>query len=496
MANSRNDSYRVLQREWDAYSRKINDCEKFINEIFYDGYNTNCNLNADEINKNLGWALTKSENIILDNVFILPMNIDFPNIDDLIKPLAIPNFPDIKNHPQIKLNISLYPEWYMEFIKRDVENREAIIKRSENIITKLNQVKESFKLLHDNLVEKNIELKKNIENCDLGANEEVVLIANKIIKPPSFLDLDFKFNIDQENKIGVIDFEFPNYINQQIIVDYKRVKFDLKPKFATETLKKKLVKSCLYSMIIRAAYIASIYRLGNNYESVVVNVSNKWHDLATGQLRNGIIASLQAPVEIVKNINLRHINPEITFKSLKGIMTPSLQSLSPIRPIFVMNKTDERFVDSIDIDNTLDEGTNLAAMEWEDFEHLVAQLFEWEFSKNGIEVKVTRASRDRGVDAILFDPNPLTGGKYVLQAKRYTRTVDVSSVRDLYGTVMNEGANKGILITTAGFGADSYEFVKDKPISLVDGQNLLLMLQKHGKKYKIDMEEARIRLSE
>jgi restriction system protein len=56
---------------------------------------------------------------------------------------------------------------------------------------------------------------------------------------------------------------------------------------------------------------------------------------------------------------------------------------------------------------------------------------------------------------------------------------------------MNEGANRGILITTASYGPDAYEFVKDKPLSLVDGPNLLLMLQKHGKKYKIDLEEAR-----
>jgi restriction system protein len=130
-------------------------------------------------------------------------------------------------------------------------------------------------------------------------------------------------------------------------------------------------------------------------------------------------------------------------------------------------------------------------MDWQDFEHLVAQLFEWEFVKQGVEVKVTRASRDSGVDAILFDPDPLRGGKYVLQAKRYTRTVDVSAVRDLYGTVMNEGANRGILITTAGFGPDAYEFAKDKNLSLVDGTNLLIMLHKHGKKYRIDLQEAR-----
>ena len=139
----------------------------------------------------------------------------------------------------------------------------------------------------------------------------------------------------------------------------------------------------------------------------------------------------------------------------------------------------------------LDDEENLAAMPWEDFEHLVRQLFEWEFGVNGIEVKVTRASRDRGVDAIMFDPDPLRGGKYVLQAKRYTRTVDVAAVRDLYGTIVNEGANRGILVTTSRYGPDAYDFAKNKPITLVDGPNLIAMLRRHGCNYRIDLEEAR-----
>lgn len=133
----------------------------------------------------------------------------------------------------------------------------------------------------------------------------------------------------------------------------------------------------------------------------------------------------------------------------------------------------------------------MASIPWEDFEHLVRQLFEWEFGRDGVEVKVTRASRDRGVDAIMFDPDPLRGGKYVLQAKRYTRTVDVAAVRDLYGTVVNEGANRGILVTTSGFGPDSYDFAKDKPLSLVDGPNLVAMLRRHGRNYRINLAEAR-----
>ncbi len=69
----------------------------------------------------------------------------------------------------------------------------------------------------------------------------------------------------------------------------------------------------------------------------------------------------------------------------------------------------------------------------EDFENLIRELFEKVFSVNGGEVKITQASRDGGVDAIAFDPDPIRGGKIIIQAKRYTNTVGLSAVRDLYG---------------------------------------------------------------
>jgi restriction system protein len=136
-------------------------------------------------------------------------------------------------------------------------------------------------------------------------------------------------------------------------------------------------------------------------------------------------------------------------------------------------------------------GQNLAAMKWEDFEHLVRELFEREFAANGAEVRVTRASRDHGVDAIIFDPDPLRGGKIVIQAKRYTIPVDVSAVRDLYGTVVNEGANTGILVTTSQFGPDAYQFAQNKPLKLLTGAQLLGLLERHGYRFRIDLAEAR-----
>jgi restriction system protein len=67
----------------------------------------------------------------------------------------------------------------------------------------------------------------------------------------------------------------------------------------------------------------------------------------------------------------------------------------------------------------------------------------------------------------------------------------VAAVRDLYGTVINEGANKGILVTTSDYGPDAYEFAKGKPLVLLNGGNLLHMLERHGHKARIDLQEAK-----
>ena len=67
----------------------------------------------------------------------------------------------------------------------------------------------------------------------------------------------------------------------------------------------------------------------------------------------------------------------------------------------------------------------------------------------------------------------------------------VSAVRDLYGTLMNEGAMKGILVTTSYFGNDAFDFASGKPIQLIDGAQLLGLLEKHGHKATIDLKEAK-----
>jgi restriction system protein len=219
-------------------------------------------------------------------------------------------------------------------------------------------------------------------------------------------------------------------------------------------------------------------------------------DKSTGQEVNACILSVQVTKTEFTQINLANVEPKACFKKLKGVSGSKLTSLSPVKPVLQLNKEDKRFVPSYEVAAELDDSVNLAAMDWLDFENLIREIFEKEFSRNGGEVKITQASRDGGVDAIAFDPDPIRGGKIVIQAKRYTNPVGVSAVRDLFGTVHNEGATKGILVTTSDYGPDAYEFAKGKPLTLLSGSELLYLFQKHGHRAKIDLADAKRLLAE
>jgi restriction system protein len=56
---------------------------------------------------------------------------------------------------------------------------------------------------------------------------------------------------------------------------------------------------------------------------------------------------------------------------------------------------------------------------------------------------------------------------------------------------MNEGATKGILVTTSDCGPDAYEFAQGKPLTLLNGANLLYLLERHGVRAKIDPAKAK-----
>ncbi len=85
-------------------------------------------------------------------------------------------------------------------------------------------------------------------------------------------------------------------------------------------------------------------------------------------------------------IRLDQVDPKSCFKKLKGVASSKLTELTPIRPVISLSHDDERFVDPYAVLQGVDNRTNLASMDWLDFENLIREVFEKEFSKNGGEV--------------------------------------------------------------------------------------------------------------
>ena len=251
----------------------------------------------------------------------------------------------------------------------------------------------------------------------------------------------------------------------------------------------KLYDSYVYGIILRSACEVSRFKQMKQIQSIAMNVKTKYKSPSTGRDAESNLASIMIASEDLSNIDVAHVDPHAFFKRNKGVAASSLADTVEVPPIIKFDKKDNRFVDGRIIVPQKNE--NLAEMDWEDFEHLVRQLFEAHFKGKNAEVRVTRSSRDRGVDAIIFDSDPITGGKIVIQAKRYTNTVEVAAVRELFGTTQNEGANKGILVTTSNYGADSYEFAKDKNLTLINGAQFLTLLKEHGFSYNLDIDQAR-----
>lgn len=316
------------------------------------------------------------------------------------------------------------------------------------------------------------------------------LVLNASVYPDDF-PRNWELEYRPSNKMLVVQLDLPAPSDMPEVESYKYVKsrdaIDVKK--IPEAARKTLYDSVIYQICLRTIHEMFEADVIDAIDSAVFNGVVTATNPATGVTESKVILSVSAGKEQFMAINLASVNPKATFRHLKGVSAAALHGLTPIPPVINLDKSDKRIIEGRSVN--VDASINLAAMHWEDFEHLVRELFEKEFAVSGGEVKITQASSDGGVDAIAFDPDPIRGGKIVIQAKRYTNVVGVSAIRDLYGTVMNEGATKGIIVTTSDYGRDSYEFAKGKPLTLLNGSNLLSMLEKHGQQACIDIIQAK-----
>jgi len=109
------------------------------------------------------------------------------------------------------------------------------------------------------------------------------------------------------------------------------------------------------------------------------------------------------------------------------------------------------------------------------FEKLIKDLFE----AYGYQADLSGGNADHGVDVIVSGDED---DKWVVQCKRYSGSVGEPIVRDLYGTMLHEEAQRAYLITTGTFTAQAKEWALGKPIVLYDGESLIKLIRRTQKR--------------
>jgi restriction system protein len=116
--------------------------------------------------------------------------------------------------------------------------------------------------------------------------------------------------------------------------------------------------------------------------------------------------------------------------------------------------------------SSIDSIQGLLELSPRDFEDMVVEVY----CAFGHKAKRTGATGDHGIDVVVQTKK---GEKLVIQCKRWRGNVGEPVVRDFYGVMQHEKADKRIIITPGKFTLQAREWAKGKPLLLHDGEEFL-----------------------
>ncbi|WP_030412151.1 restriction endonuclease [Streptomyces sp. NRRL S-1448] len=274
----------------------------------------------------------------------------------------------------------------------------------------------------------------------------------------------------------VLDWELPGY---DVVPETKAVRYQATTDQEKETARPAAQRRALYRdvlaqsmlLVLRDLFAADTY---GALDSVALNGFVDDVDPATGRPAQVYLATVMAPRSAFDALHLDRVSAvECLTDGLRGQLAARPDQRTAVRP--------GRLPGDVGGAGTVvshggETEPDLYEMDPIAFENLIAELFR----AMGMQAVTTQRSGDGGVDVDALDPDPIRGGKIVVQVKRYRNTVPPTAVRDLYGTVQAEGANKGVLVTTSRFGPGAHTFANGKPLSLIAGPELVDLLGRYG----------------
>lgn len=364
----------------------------------------------------------------------------------------------------------------------DLEKHDAKEQSRKKEIERLQKEHEDRTTAHIKRVEEhNTEIEEFKNRLEMGDSEAIINYCTLVLESSIYPD-DFpqraKVAYVPESKQVVIEYDLPTI---DIVPDLGSYKYVKTKDEITSSARPMTQRKSLYSSVVAQITLRTIHEMfeadrWKHIETIIFNGYVESINKGTGRDTRTCVITVRTSREQFLELELSRVDPQECLKALNASVSKSPSELAPVRPVLEFSMVDSRFIEETDVISTLDQRPNLLDLSPGEFESLITNLFQ----KMGLESRQTQASRDGGVDCVAYDPRPIFGGKVIIQAKRYKGTVGVSAVRDLYGTLQNEGASKGILVTTSGYGKAAFEFADGKPLELLSGSNLLYLLKEYA----------------
>jgi restriction system protein len=190
---------------------------------------------------------------------------------------------------------------------------------------------------------------------------------------PDFLPKEFDLGFNPDTGVFAVNYRLPapSAIPTLSEVKYIQSGDRFSEKYLSETNAAKLYDDLIYQIALRTLNEVLEADQAAALTGVVFNGFVTDVDKGTGNEATACIISVQASREALQGINLLKVDPKACFRQLRGVGSSKLHSVTPVAPIINLRKDDERFIQSYGVAERLDEGFNLAAMDWEDFEHLI-----------------------------------------------------------------------------------------------------------------------------
>jgi restriction system protein len=315
---------------------------------------------------------------------------------------------------------------------------------------------------------------------DPASIEEFAGFAIAGLPLPDGIHLEPKIVYRSEPRELVIDIRLPDgkIVPAEKSVKYVRARHEFTTKDRPRTELESIYRGVLAQLPL--CVLRSLFTAFDNdvVDSATINGVLPTVDRATGRPSERNLVSVTTSRATFDNLVLdaAELDPVLCVRELGAKLTPHPLDYEEVPAFLTFETAKYQLGPSVDVAAGLDGRTDLLKMDPFAFEQLVRELL---LAMSGRDARVTRRSRDDGIDGVVFDCSATMGGEFIVQAKRYRNVVPANDVRALAGVMHDKRANHALFVTSSWFSDDGRRFALDNRVRLIEGPELKHLLREH-----------------